>query len=189
MSAVCVLFVVFIGSIYFVGYLHGFNNAFLRIGFMGQEKEAGVKISSTIPSPTPIVIERPVYPKKSTPSFGGPELWEAVNKRRTELGVNPLSSRSELCTIASIRLNELLEIGSLDAHEGFSNMPERREDLRWIFETYNLTEFLIQGAGTAEEAVSSWENTLGHSKLLTGGEYVWGCIYAQSGFGVAITAY
>ena len=122
-------------------------------------------------------------------NWGGPDLWEAVNKRRTEFGVNPLSTKSEVCTIASIRLNELLDLGTLDGHEGFSNMSERREDLSWVFEKFNLTEFLVAGAESPEDAVSLWENTLGHKKLRSGGEYVWGCIYAQGGFGVAITAF
>src|SRR3990172_9927351 len=66
-------------------------------------------------------------------TWGGPDLWEAVNRRRRELGVNPLSQRDELCTIASIRLNQLLELGKLDGHEGFSKMPDERSDLKWIF--------------------------------------------------------
>jgi len=123
-------------------------------------------------------------------SWGGPELWAAVNKRRTELGVNPLSQKDELCTIASIRLNELLDLGKLDGHVGFSNLEERRADLKWIFDKYsNMAEFLAVGGKTPEETVSLWENTLGHKKLLTGGEYVWGCIYAQNTFAVAITAF
>lgn len=145
---------------------------------------------ASVPTPEPIVV------KESTPqspyldvSWGGPQLWDAVNARRIQLGVNPLAAKEEICTIASIRLNQLLEIGKLDGHEGFSNMPEDRPDLKWIFEKYNLSEFLVLGAQTPEQAVSLWENTLGHKQLLTGGEYVWGCIYAQNGFGVAIAAY
>ncbi len=98
--------------------------------------------------------------------------------------------RDELCTISSIRLNELLELEKLDAHEGFTNLEERRPDLAWIFEKYStIAEFLAQGGDTPQETVSLWENTLGHKKLLTGGEYVWGCIYAQNSFAVAITAF
>lgn len=138
-------------------------------------------------------VDQPLTVTPAPPSsvnWGGIELWGAVNKRRTELGVNPLESRSELCTIASIRLNELLELGKLDGHEGFSNLGERREDLIWIFDKYsNISEFLALGGQTPQETVSLWENTLGHSKLLTGGEYVWGCIYAQNTFAVAITAF
>ena len=61
--------------------------------------------------------------------------------------------------------------------------------LEWIFEKYNISEFLVSGASSAEEAVALWGNTLGHKKILTGGEYVWGCTYAQDGFGVGIAAY
>lgn len=147
------------------------------------EKESEIV---TTPAPKP----NPVNNSSSKPqSWSGPDLWEAVNEKRLELGVNSLSTKSELCTIASIRLNQLLELGTLDGHAGFSKLPEEREDLVWIFEKYNLTEFLVAGASSPQEAVSLWENTLGHSKLLNGGEYVWGCTYAQEGFGVAITAY
>jgi hypothetical protein len=122
--------------------------------------------------------------------WGGPDLWEAVNERRQQLGVNSLDTREELCTIASIRLNELLDLGKLDGHEGFSSFQERREDLSWIFEKYsNIAEFLAAGGSTPQETVSLWENTLGHKQLLTGGQFVWGCVYSQNSFAVAIAAY
>lgn len=122
-------------------------------------------------------------------SWGGPQLWEAVNKRRVQLGVGSLGIKEEVCTIASIRLNQLLELGKLDAHKGFSTMAQDRPDLKYIFDKYNLAEFLVSGASSPQNAVDLWENTLGHKELLSGGQYVWGCIYAQNGFGVAITAY
>lgn len=176
---------------YVLGLIQGYN--------MGQY-ETQSKLASFLeitptgtPSPTQTPTPSPIPRKKTevvTVSWGGPELWEAVNKRRQDFGVNPLASRSELCTIASIRLNELLALGKLDNHEGFSNMAERRPDLKWIFDKYsNVAEFLAMGGRTAQETVSLWENTLGHKKLLDGGEYVWGCIYAQNTFAVAITAF
>jgi len=177
-------------SLFYLGYSKG---------FLAGESQFKTSSTTIMKSPTPLPEENlkkesevstpTPPPRQEISSWTGPELWEAVNKRRVELGVNPLSTRSELCTIASIRLNQLLALGTLDAHEGFSKLPEEREDLKWIFEKYNLTEFLVAGASSATEAVSLWENTLGHSKLLNGGEYVWGCTYAQNGFGVAITAY
>lgn len=173
--------------VYYYGLVQGYNLAkesFEPATNYAVEKQ-GDDISVSTSSPdnqTSIVIKQQLL-------WGGPDLWEEVNKRRIELGVNPLSTKSELCTIASIRLNELLDLGTLDGHEGFSNMIDRREDLKWIFEKYNLTEFLIAGADSPTDAVYLWENTLGHKKLLTGGEYVWGCIYAQNSFGVAITAF
>ena len=128
--------------------------------------------------------------KQKTPEivWGGPELWEAVNKRRIERGVNVLSKKDELCTIASIRLNQLLELNSLDGHAGFVPTLDR-PDLKWIKDKYDISEFLIMGYQTPLAAVDAWEHTLGHKELLTGGQFVWGCIYAQDTFGVAITAF
>lgn len=169
-------------TLYIVGFIQGYRN-----GIASFQKSFSDKILSTskpVPTSTPIR-----YYVSTKPTWGGPQLWEVVNKRRVELGVNPLIVRDELCTIASIRLNELLDIGKLDGHAGFSNLPNTRTDLMWIFEKYNLSEFLVSGASTPQEAVSLWENTLGHKELLSGGQYVWGCIYAQNGFGVAIAAY
>ena len=121
-------------------------------------------------------------------SWGGPELWEAINKRRVELGVGPLSKRDELCTVASIRLNQLLTLGNLDGHAGFEPLLNR-EDLKSIRDKYNIAEYLIVGYLTPAEAVAGWEHTLGHRGLLAGGEYVWGCVYSQDTFAVAIAAY
>jgi len=104
------------------------------------------------------------------------------------MGVNPLKQMDIMCTIASIRLNQLLELGKLDGHEGFVPTLER-SDLKSTTEKYNISEFLIQGYQTPDEAIKAWENTLGHRSLLSGGEYVWGCVYAQNTFGVAIAAY
>ena len=201
---IIILFSGLLGGAYIYGYLRGGQEArneeiakrqslltqFVEI--LSQRKVESIIIEE--PTPTPTIPPQPTTPKSPTastlPTWGGPELWNAVNKKRQEYGVNSLSQRDELCTIASIRLNQLLELGKLDGHEGFSNMPESRPDLKWIFDKYsNIAEFLVSGAQSPEEAVSLWENTLAHKKLLTGGEYVWGCIYAQYGFGVAITAF
>lgn len=183
------LFIFFVSILFFsffLGYLRGiskntkFNFNISKLVFQNSEIQA---------TPIPIVVNQSAIPSKKI-SWTGPELWAAVNKRRVEFGVNPLNNASELCTIAAIRLNDLLDLGKLDGHEGFGKMPENREDLKWIFEKYNsVSEFLLSGAETTSQAVSMWENTLGHKKLLDGGEYVWGCIYAQEGFAVAITAY
>lgn len=196
-----VLLLSFLGSVlmhlvFLIGYFYGFSKGADELSRQITTISEGAKVSSiepaegsSVPSPQVIVITPTPRAVAAIPNWSGPELWEKVNNRRKELGVNAMANQSELCTIASIRLNELLDLGELDGHEGFSNLPERRPDLKWIFEKYNISEFLVSGASSAEEAVSLWENTLGHKKLLTGGEYVWGCTYAQNSFGVAIAAY
>lgn len=186
--------IVVIYASYYFGYVSGYNNSteIAQKTFDNFLADLDMQVSSRSEQPlepTPTFKANTPLPVNNLPNWSGPELWIAVNKRRIELGVNGLNNQSELCTIASIRLNELLELGKLDAHEGFSTLPERREDLKWIFDKYNISEFLVSGAQSADEAVSLWENTLGHNKLLSGGEYVWGCTYAQNSFGVAIAAY
>jgi len=189
------LVLIVLSSIYFSYYL-GLQRGIL----VGKEEYRSAlnetkngKVSSLIQTSKPVyvVLPTPVPAPVSTSKiiWGGPDLWKAVNKTRVEHGVGELRQKDELCTIASIRLNELLELGKLDGHEGFSNLSERRSDLKWIFERYSISEFLVFGAKSAEEAVDLWLNTLGHKKLITGGEYSYGCIYAQNGFGVAIAAY
>jgi len=187
------IFLISVGTaIYFIGFIRGFNlseqyiESYL-VSFKKSVTTTPIVTFSPTPSPNPQATKSIL---KNWVDWGGPELWEMVNKKRVEYGVNQLESRTELCTIASIRLNELLELGKLDNHEGFSNMPQRRPDLKWIFEKYSvIAEFLAVGGKTPGETVSLWDNTLGHKKLLSGGEYVWGCIYAQNTFSVAITAY
>lgn len=186
------MFMICLLGVYFLGIAKGYEltqkDTELQISTFLEDFVSKLK-STPVTTPTPTkILTKPIV--ETRVSWGGPELWDAVNKKRQENGVNPLTKRDELCTIASIRLNELLELGKLDAHEGFSNLKERRPDLGWIFDNYSeIAEFLAFGGKTAQETVALWQNTLGHSKLLTGGEYVWGCIYAQNTFAVAITAY
>lgn len=149
-----------------------------------------VIVSAILASPPVVnapvqITQQPIYHEVS---WGGPDLWDAVNKRRVEMGVNPLKKKDELCTVAAIRLNQLLDLGKLDGHAGFVPTLER-PDLQWIREKYTLNEFLIVGYLTPQETVKGWEHTLGHRSLVAGGEHSWGCIYAQNTFGVAITAY
>lgn len=120
-------------------------------------------------------------------SYTGPELWDAINKARIEHGVKPLAQKDILCTIAAIRLNQIRDLGKLDNHEGFQSTYDKYKDDPNMPD--NVSEFLISGYPTPDQAVEAWLDTLGHKKLITGGEYVWGCVYAQDGFGVAITGY
>jgi len=154
------------------------------IGIAIKNNEDSVDVYIILATPRKIV-KQVVTPKIT---WGGPELSEAINKRRVERGVNPLKKMDQFCTIAAIRLNQLLELGKLDGHVGFVPVLER-SDLKSFTENYNISEFLIQGYQTPLEAVNAWENTMGHKTLLVGGEYVWGCVYAQNTFGVAIAAY
>lgn len=194
-STVAFLYVLVV--VFSLGYISGFKEGYLETAsyYESIPNDRLTQEDEKTPIPTQIIVKETPSSREeksliSTVGWGGPDLWAAVNAKRQEYGVNPLNQADELCTIASVRLNELLNLGRLDGHEGFSNLTDRRPDFEWIFEKYSVVaEFLLAGAKTADEAVSFWENTLAHKKLLTAGEYVWGCIYAQNSFAVAITAY
>lgn len=182
------------GTIFLAGYESGYGQGKVDAGKTLNNELTNNVSSATIPASggdseakTKIIYVTPKPAARIT--WGGPDLWEAVNNRRVQLGVGKMQVKEEICTIASIRLNQLLALGTLDGHKGFTSLPQERPDLKWIFDKYNLSEFLLSGADTPIEAVNLWENTLGHKDLMSGGQYVWGCIYAQNGTAVAIAAY
>ncbi len=151
--------------------------------------------SSLIPTPSSkpvaLVTKTPTPKPAVSASFTGPQLFEAINQRRRQYGVNALAQSDDLCSLASYRLNQLLPLGTIDNHAGFialSNDPNSA--FARVFRQYNVAEFLVFiSPGTAQQAVDGWDNTLGHRKLLTGGEFTIGCAYAQQGIGVAIAGY
>lgn len=106
---------------YFIGFksgeLFGVNKVREELARL-EENVSSKEIARQAPTPIIVKTSAPVA-KPKIPNWTGPQLWEEVNKSRVEHGVNPLKQKDELCTIASIRLNELLELGKLDGHEGF----------------------------------------------------------------------
>ncbi len=171
-------------SLFIAGYVAGTKNA----PQLPMEEQKGKEMVIAQNTPPPVAKSTP-RPAQTVlrPNYSGPELWEAVNKARVEHGVQSLSQRDILCTIAAIRLAQIRELGKLDGHDGFQGVYDKYKDRSDM--PGNIAEFLISGYPTAEQAVIAWLDTLGHKKLITGGEYVWGCIYAADSFGVAITGF
>lgn len=125
-------------------------------------------------------------PKQSY--YTGVELWAEIQKYRREKGVPELRQDNTLCTLTSIRVNQLLKLGDLDDHRGFQPLvDEYRKDGRLNFS--NLGENILMGYPTPKEAVAGWDGSLGHQSLMKDGSYVWGCASANSGFAVLIAAY
>lgn len=169
------------------GYLLGTRSGFLEaLDIQSPAEEKKEEQASSTPSPK-TVQKKPSVPTAASISYTGPQLWEAVNKARVEHGVNSLSQKDILCTIAAIRLAQIRGLGKLDGHDGFNATYDKYKDDPNM--PNNVAEFLISGYPTPDQAVSAWLDTLGHKKLITGGEYKWGCVYAQDGFGVAITGF
>lgn len=187
-----ILFSLWTAGIFSAGYFLGARETFQALNSEIQKQLEELAKKEAAPGPTPFTQTKTAE-KTPTPAvslktdYTGPQLWEAVNAARIGHGVSPLGQRDILCTIAAIRLAQIRELGKLDGHDGFKPVYEKYKDDSNM--PNNVSEFLISGYPTADQAVSGWLDTLGHKKLITGGEYVWGCIYAQEGFGVAITGY
>lgn len=120
--------------------------------------------------------------------YTGVELWNEIQKYRQEHGVPQLKQENTLCTIASIRVNQLIELGKLDNHDGFGPLVDQfKEDEKINYS--NIGENILSGYPTAKEAVNAWDGSLGHQALMREGAYVWGCAAANHGFAVLIAAY
>jgi uncharacterized protein YkwD len=99
----------------------------------------------------------------------------------------PLFEQSnELCTVASIRVNELLELGKLDNHDGFDARADQffERNPGWS----SINENIASGYETAVQVVEwGWDQSLGHQALIKSREYPKACAAANSGFSVLIT--
>lgn len=181
-------------SLYRIGYERGKSETQAPIK---QPQVLSVELYQATRTPTPqMIVPSSITGKTGVNSYEnrfrwtGPDLWNSINKSRLNNNVEQLIVKEDLCTIASVRLNQLLNKGDLDGHSGFNNLSVERPDLYSIISRYKtVAEFLARGGETSDETVGLWENTMGHKKLLTSKEYLYGCVYAQDTYAVAIASY
>lgn len=162
--------------------------SFTSIGITTKATKTDVIIYALLALPsTPTKSQTQAQPPSAkTPEFTGVELFAAVNAARKSHGVGELNQKNELCTVASIRLNQQLELGKLDNHAGFNAVLEKYKDQL----PYNrIAENLAEGYNSAAETVTAWEGSPGHAVLLKDGSFVWGCTAANHGFAVLIAAF
>lgn len=125
-------------------------------------------------------------PPATTPTFTGQDLWQAVQNYRRAHRLPEFVQANELCTVASIRLNELLELGKLDNHDGFG--PRAEEFFERHPDWDSINENLAAGYETAVQTVEwGWDQSLGHQALIKSLDYPKACAAAQRGFAVLIT--
>lgn len=132
---------------------------------------------------TPAVNSAP----NATPAeYTGQDLWQAVQNYRRAHNLFPFQQSNELCTVASIRLNEQIELGKLDNHSGFNARAEQffADHPDWTA----INENLASGYETAVAAVEwGWDQSLGHQALIKSTDYHYACAAANHGFAVLIT--
>ena len=122
----------------------------------------------------------------SRPTFTGQDLWQAVQNYRRAHALFAFEQSNELCTVASIRVNELLELGKLDNHDGFKPRADQffEKNPGWT----SINENIAAGYQTAVQTVEwGWDQSLGHQALIQSKEYPKACAAANSGFAVLIT--
>lgn len=135
------------------------------------------------PPPTPSSQKNT---RTAVPEYTGQDLWQAVQNYRRAHQLALFEQSNELCTVASIRLNEQLELGKLDNHDGFGPRAEQ------FFEQHPdwtaINENLAGGYDTAVAAVEwGWDQSLGHQALIQSQDYPYACAAANHGFAVLIT--
>lgn len=120
------------------------------------------------------------------PAYTGHDLWQAVNNYRRAHNLPEFTQANELCTVASIRLNEQLELGRLDNHDGFQ--PRADEFFEDHPEWKSINENLASGYQTAVATVEwGWDQSLGHQALIKSTAENYACTASNRGFAVLIT--
>jgi len=120
------------------------------------------------------------------PTFTGQDLWLAVQNYRRAQQLPIFEQSNELCTVASIRVNELLELGKLDNHDGFDARADQffERNPGWT----SINENIASGYETAVQVVEwGWDQSLGHQALIKSREFPKACAAANSGFSVLVT--
>lgn len=119
--------------------------------------------------------ESPAY------SYTGDDVFRIINDYRRKSNVGELSLDPNLCYLASFRLSQLLEMGKLDAHQGFIDFdPTTR------FKYERVGEDLAFGYQSARETVDAWEKSPGHNLVLKDPVNTLGCVAANRGYAVFI---
>lgn len=144
-----------------------------------------VALARTFPSEPP-TLQPANRNSARQPSFTGQDLWLAVQNYRKAHELPAFEQANELCTVASIRVNELLELGKLDNHDGFQKRAGEFFDRNPGWTAIN--ENIAAGYETAVQTVEwGWDQSLGHQALIQSREYPKACAAANRGFSVLIT--
>lgn len=119
----------------------------------------------------------------ATPTFNytGDGIFKIINEYRRGANVGELSLDPNLCYLASRRLGELLNLGKLDAHQGFIDFDPANK-----FKYERVGEDLAYGYPSARAVVEAWETSPGHNLVLRDPVNTLGCVAANAGFAVFI---
>lgn len=114
------------------------------------------------------------------------ELWDNVQQLRMRYNITPFTKDDTLCEIAAIRLNQLLTLGTLDNHAGFSPLINQYKDSSKLTYT-NVSENTLAGYENPAKAVEAWNS--GENSLLRDPTFTHACTATNQGLSILIAAH
>ena len=152
-----------------------------------QEREKNEELTKRIGELSQRLSQNQTQPTQSAktvaPTFNytGDDIFRVINEYRRGVNVGELSLDPNLCYLSSLRLSQLLDLGKLDAHQGFIDFdPANR------FKYERVGEDLAFGYGSARETVDAWEKSPGHNLVLKDPVNTLGCVASNRGYAVFI---
>jgi uncharacterized protein YkwD len=157
-------------------------------------EEDKIIIKAATPKPTPTKKPTPVLPtpadkpQKAIVTTGSEsslsnELTQAVNTYRSTHGKASLHVHQLLCSVASKRVSELIQRGSLDGHEGFHKYTEQ---IKQQFNKWWETIFYGSKSISPRDVVTIyWDGSQGHKEALLS-DATHGCGFVNSGYAVYV---
>jgi uncharacterized protein YkwD len=140
-------------------------------------KPSPVKITPIItlmPTLTPIPAFTPQSTNLSQNSGeeDADKIFNSVNNFRQNTGLSTLSKNSGLCNVAKLRANELLSLGHLDNHDGWSKYAQSLTEFSSTGEVIEYTNF----SADADYIVNSmWGKSASHSEIMSDPQWTDGC--------------
>ncbi|MDP3724204.1 MAG: hypothetical protein Q8R11_01065 [bacterium] len=139
-------------------------------------------IVSPTPEPTSLPPKPPPPP---TFNYEGEDVWKALADYRKAHNKYQFAKDDRLCTLANMRLQELIALGTLDKHAGFKTYFADQGNFRAVG-FRKVSENLAYGFATAVAVIEwGWDtSTEGHREAQLTEEYSHACTVADQGYAV-----
>lgn len=118
------------------------------------------------------------------PTFTGQEVFDRVNRYRTDNGLNEVKLDDRLCNNLAQRYFDIKQgIEENVAHAKFDEWVKKN-----VPSNFSVGEDFASGQ-TVEDLIKAWEGSPGHRLSLLNKDYIYGCAYASEGYGIMILGY
>ncbi len=134
---------------------------------------------------SPAARQAPKPPPPKTYNYTSDDLWKALADYRSAHRRYQFNKDDRLCAVAQDRLQQLLKLGTLDAHKGFKERFSNDEAFLQVGFA-KVGENLASGFETAVKVIEwGWDtSTEGHREAQLSDEYTHACIATSQGISV-----